>query len=78
MWVHAWRLGAAAAGAAATQGISGRAVVRGGCHRGGGDEYGSAGMLRAGGGPWGLGRGLACRHLRPIYHHLEASRSPGR
>jgi hypothetical protein len=77
MWVHAWRLGAAAAGAAATQGISGRAVVRGGCHRGGGDEYGSAGMLRAGGGPWGLGRGLACRHLRPIPHHLEASRSPG-
>ena len=56
MWMRAWR-GAAAAGAAATQGISGRAVVRGGCHRGGGNEYGSAGMLRAGGGAVGAGQG---------------------
>ena len=56
MWMRAWR-GAAAAGAAATQGISGRAVVRGGCHRGGGNDYGSAGMLRAGGGPWGWAGG---------------------
>jgi len=57
MWMRAWRVGAAAAGAAATQGISGRAVVRGGCHRGGGNDYGSAGMLRAGGGAVGAGQG---------------------
>ena len=58
MWMRAWRLGAAAAGAAATQGISGRTGAHGGwCYRGGGDEYGSAGMLRAGGGAVGAGQG---------------------
>ena len=78
MWLQrARRLEAAAAGAAATQGISGRTGAHGGFYRGGGNDYGSAGMLRAGGGPWGLGRGLACRRLRPNPHHLEASRSPG-
>ena len=79
MWLQrARRLEAAAAGAAATQGISGRTGAHGGFYRGGGNDYGSAGMLRAGGGAWGLGRGLACRHPRPIPHHLEASRSPER
>jgi hypothetical protein len=58
MWLQrARRLGAAVAGAAATKGISGRTGARGGCYRGGGDEYGSAGMLRAGGGAVGAGQG---------------------
>jgi hypothetical protein len=58
MWLQrARRLEAAAAGAAATQGISGRTGAHGGFYRGGGNDYGSAGMLRAGGGPVGAGQG---------------------
>jgi len=58
MWLQrARRLGAAVAGAAATQGISGRTGAHGGFYRGGGNDYGSAGMLRAGGGTVGAGQG---------------------